>query len=457
MKIPMRTALALALLLCGASTSGCARDESTPPPASSSTTPPAPVEPTPQSEEPSMPAASPTDPAALPSEPAETASGAEADATPHQATAPAALPPASPGTAAAALHLLAPLLREALQQAGGTENAAVSSYSIANALELARAGAAGDTLSAFDRVLWGDVNRPSALPHTLMPPRDTTNELVLANRAFAASADFQLEAGYVDRIRQEFDAEVETHDFAAPDTLKAINGWFADRTRGRIPEVLDRLSADARLVLANALYFKGVWIHAFDPARTEAGPFGNAGQTAQYMQQQEFFTHGEVAGAKFVDLPFRGNDYRLRLLLPAGTPAEWIDSGDVLPQAVQAMGRPEMVAVTLPRFNLEAGGDYTRALADLGLAPALADGADFSGISAAGQLRISQVAHRATLSVDEQGAVAAAATAVTLSRSAATEPVRLVFDRPFIALLLQGTDDTALTPVMAAVVHQPGS
>jgi serpin B len=115
------------------------------------------------------------------------------------------------------------------------------------------------------------------------------------------------------------------------------------------------------------------------------------------------------------------------------------------------------VTLSLPRFRVEAAFDLIPALRQLGVNEAFSDKADFSGITMAEPLRISTVAHKAYVYVDEQGTEAAAATAVGFRALAAFRPpppVTMIVDRPFLFAIVHTT--TGL-PLFLGQVSRPRS
>jgi serpin B len=93
------------------------------------------------------------------------------------------------------------------------------------------------------------------------------------------------------------------------------------------------------------------------------------------------------------------------------------------------------VALALPKFGIETKTDLASTLAALGMPSAFDDRADFSGITTAEQLEISDVIHQANIDVDEKGTEAAATAVVMRATAMPAEPVTLRVDRPFLFAL----------------------
>jgi serpin B len=382
------------------------------------------------------------------------ASAAPATAPPAVTTGEAMPPSSDPAKSqkktSAAVHMLGALLAAA--EAKGGANAVVSSLSIAQALHLARAGARGRTRDAFDQTLWGAIDSERGVDEMPPAPRDSGVVFEIANAAFLAES-LPLVPGYSERIKDQ-GAAIERVDFAAPATLQKVNQWYSDRTRGHIPRMFSDLPADTRFVLGNALYFKGAWQDAFDPARTVEAPFRSKhADKARLMSAERVWRYAELEdGAQVIELPFRGGDYAMWVVLPKGSPSEWLAGGAAL---TRLLGEDRLsfarIALSLPRFEVSAGGDFTEIIKGLGLSQAFSPCADFTAMSPE-DLRLGLVVHRATMKVDEEGAVATAATGVTGVRSASAPATEMRVDRPFIAMVVA---TQTREPIVAAVVHKP--
>lgn len=366
---------------------------------------------------------------------------------------PAASP--TPGNAApspsAAIHMLGKLLVAA--DARPEANAVVSSLSVSQALHLARAGARGRTLDAFDQTLWGGSHEGRGIDAAPASPRDVSVTFEVANAAYLAKT-LVVKPAYLEQLKA-LGAGVEQVDFAASATLDQINDWFSKQTQGHIPKMLDQLPGEVRFVLANALYFKGAWQDAFDPAATvEAAFYSTPARKARLMNAKRVLRYGEFEGAQVVQLPFRGGDFNLWVILPPATPSAWLGDGSVLGRLLAADPlSPQPVDLALPRFEISGGGDFTDIVKSLGLAQAFTSCADFSGLSDEA-LQLGVVVHKATMKVDEEGAVATAATAVTGVRSAAVAGPTMRVDRPFVAVVVA---NATREPLVAAVVNDPGA
>ncbi len=163
-----------------------------------------------------------------------------------------------------------------------------SPYSIATALSMARAGAAGETASEMDHVLraddWASLSKGTSSLAQVLARRDGAwtvegyedagthfLSLRIANMAFA-QRDYALEQAYLDRVSRTFRSGVGLVDYIGQTDAarEAINRWVGVQTMGRIPELLapPNVTPETRLVLVNAVYFKGEWVVPFEDGNT---------------------------------------------------------------------------------------------------------------------------------------------------------------------------------------------
>jgi serine protease inhibitor len=342
------------------------------------------------------------------------------------------------------------LLAQTVKQQAAA-NTIVSPLSLALALQMTANGSAGQTEQAFRQGLGlGGIAMEKASQDLgklsrQMLARDKDQALAIANGIFLAPDAKPVEA-YVASQSKTFQARIESRDFSQPDTLKAINAWFSEQTQGLIPQMLADLSPETRVVLANALYFKGRWQVPFQAEQTVARPFRVAGTQPSDVRMMHrsgrSFMYRETDAYQAVRLPFTGGAVEMVIALPReGLEAAGWATGlnaqawaDLLDNSKYA-DRPGELA--LPRLKLSSGGDVRQQLQAIGFGNAFGDKADFSRL-ARSPVRLDQVVHRTALKWDEEGAEAAAATAVVGVRSAVIlgpQPFKMIVERPFVLVL----------------------
>lgn len=247
---------------------------------------------------------------------------------------------------------------------------------------------------------------------------------------------------YLDVLGENYGAAVRLVDFAdkTEQARAAINAWVSDQTEGKIKDLVARgaINALTRLVLTNAIYFYGAWANPFKAQRTHDGVFYllDGGQArVPLMAQTGSFAYAVGEGFQVVELPYQGWALSMVILLPdagkAGAVERTLDA-ERLDAALGMLSRRQ-VALTLPRFRFASGFGLAKVLADMGMALAFTTDADFSGMTGGRDLFISDVLHRAFVSVDEAGTEAAAATAVVMMPTMVMPEPAIEFrvDRPF--------------------------
>lgn len=340
-----------------------------------------------------------------------------------------------------------------------------SPSSVAGALRMAWYGARGQTAAELARALrlgqGADPGEAPAPPHAQAPA------------VFRAPNTAWIQSGFA--VRPEFTAQLSrlagamlaSADFAAaPDRARAeINQAIAGQTEGKITDLLqpDHVDSLTRLVLASAVYLKAAWTDPFPEDATDDAPFypdgpGRPGVAVPTMRGTAARNYLRGDGYQAVLLPYRDTSLAMAVVLPDGPLSELRPKVAAAGLAALLAGASRhQVTLALPRFRLKARFELAPALRRLGVTAAFGTEADFSGITAAGPLLISTVAHQAYIDVNEQGTEAAAATAVVMSRSAAFRAppsVTMVVDRPFLFAIL---DSATGVTVFLGQVSQPRS
>ncbi len=336
----------------------------------------------------------------------------------------------------------------------GDGNLFFSPCSISTCLSMTWAGARGSTASQMAHALHLDGN--PALVHSqfaeLQKQLNAIQEkkkvaLNIANGLWAQQDRHFLPA-YFKIARDDYGAQVHQADFrtAAEPTRLEINNWVSIMTSDRIKDLIppDAVNADTRLVLVNAIYFKGRWSEPFKKNETRPAPFKmESGQevTASFMHDTQSFGYAETNGLQLLELTYAGGDLSMVVLLPAET-GSFKKFEDSLTADKLSLWLCELhdqhVEVFLPKFKLTEQFSLNDTLAAMGMTDAFTPSADFSGMDGSRDLFISAVVHKAFVEVNEEGTEAAAATGVTAVASAVMEPVNVsIFraDHPFVFLI----------------------
>lgn len=333
-------------------------------------------------------------------------------------------------------------------------NLILSPHSISSALAMLYAGARGDTQTviaeALNFVLAEGVHPAmNRLDLRLAAAREAVDDeddlkLRIVNDLWL-QREFTLEPSYLDLLAEHYGAGARLLDFAGASELarQTINEWIADQTRDRIQNLFPEgtITPDTRLVLTNAIYFKAKWHAGFDAADTEPGIFHNASGapvSVPMMTQTEQLRSDVTDAYTAVELPYRGEELALLVVMPTGTTREDFETS-LTAQSLAAISSAldsKEVRLHLPRFEFDLGLELNDVLRGLGMSSAFTTAADFTGLRSEGGLQVQAVVHKAFILVDEEGSEAAAATGVSVGIvSLPPPPVEIRIDRPFLFFL----------------------
>jgi len=364
-------------------------------------------------------------------------------------------------------------------------NLLFSPFSIQSALSMVGVGAKGSSLlqimSLYNNVQNGNVvgsledimdlknsgltiDEMKELLKMAFPLLKTTENVTIetANSVFLAE-NFEILDSMRGDLQDYFNTSFISADFSrSKRAADQINGWVEEKTHDKIKDLIDpsSLNSMTKMVLVNALYFKGLWSSQFDAEDTEEGDFILAnGDTvkADFMTQVADFNVGHHEGHSFVALPYSGDKLVMYLFTPNPLSDGWLrPSSDKKSEETVPLSELEKILtldpkiisdklkmssldtrklkLELPRFKIEATLGLAEDLKSLGVTSIFTAGeADLSGITGRKDLYVSDAVHKAMLEVNEEGSEGAAATAViTMSRSLPLPPAQARFDRPFI-------------------------
>lgn len=276
-------------------------------------------------------------------------------------------------------------------------------------------------------------------------------DLSIANRLFVAN-NFNLLDDFESLLAKYFESEAQNLNFSNPvESAEIINSFVELKTKNKIknlidPELLDSLT---KLVLINAVYFKGNWKHKFEKCETQEENFFLKNGLIKKVQMmtsltKKFSLKINPAGlkAKTCEFPYEGDQISMTIILPNEesniNEVEAQLNTDALENILDAHDTvPVRVEVHVPKFKLEFKTELSQMLIKMGASSAFsADNSDFTRISKdARNLHISNVLHKAVIEVNEVGTEAAAATAVIMRKRCVEFPEEFKCNRPFIFLI----------------------
>jgi serpin B len=314
--------------------------------------------------------------------------------------------PPSPGAAPPPGDFDISLYRALAAEAG---NQFVSPYSVSSAFALVYPGARGETQREIAAVLaFADSARTqSAQTRALSEALNAQpggSEFTVANAAWVERT-MLLDAAYAHAVREDLNGTIEAVDFiAAPQrAMSRINDWAEEQTNGRITDLLTSPDPNRRLVLTNAVYFKGKWRDPFTAESTRDGEFTMAsgdGVPARLMRQVTQARYFDTSTFQAAEFEYDDGAFALAVFLPreaSGLAAfENTLSGEQLGGWLEQLGGAGRVRldVTLPKVEVRSSYDLAGTLQGMGMRQSFTDRADFSGITQQEALAISAVIHK---------------------------------------------------------------
>lgn len=330
------------------------------------------------------------------------------------------------------------------------ENIFMSPFSVSAVLAITYTGARGETERQMAKTL-----HFALPPQRLLPAfaqlqddlqRSNSYELAIANRLWGQKG-YPFLKDFLNLVDANYPRSFGDVDFRGnpQGSRKTINRWVDENTNGKIKDLLrpSDIGVLSRLVLTNAIYFKGSWVSPFDPDYTVEKPFwlvdGNIVAT-RLMSQTGQFKYLDAETHELLELPYAGDRLSMVVLSPRrGIKLELVEqilTAENLHTWRSAM-KETVVSIFLPQFETLTRFGLNDSLVALGMKNAFADPADFSGIAGKNDLYISKVIHEAFVKVNEEGTEATASTAAA---TAVRGPKRreLIFraDHPFVFVIL---------------------
>lgn len=283
---------------------------------------------------------------------------------------------------------------------------------------------------------------------------DQITELRTANSIWGCQGT-SFSAPFLDILAREYGAGLRLMDFRSqPEkSRQIINQWVEEQTADKITDLLPPLSItpETRMVLTNAVYFKGAWAASFSRPKSYQ-PFHLSNSETVYVPvmlrtASSGFAKGD--GWKAVDIAYKDGKFSMIIILPEDPSEGLSDIEKKLSSewyhSLQTRLKTEQVSLTMPVFEFTYEIGASELLADMGMPAAFSSQADFSGMTTEAALAISEVQHKAFIRVDEKGTEAAAATGVIMVETSIPEPtVTIIVNRPFLFFIRETETGTML-------------
>lgn len=339
-----------------------------------------------------------------------------------------------------------------LSNAEERKNSFYSPYSISAALAMTYEGAKGKTADEMKAVFHfpeNNILRPNfASIYNNLNKESNSYQLKTGNALWVQKGYPFLEE-YTSRVEKYYGGKTASLDFdkETEKSRQTINGFIEEQTNNKIKNLIQPgiLNSMTKLVLTNAIYFKGTWEWEFRKADTREQDFkitpDNLVKTPMmYMRPNEAsLSYMYTKDLQILELPYKGKEISMLILLPA----EGLDklesslTAEKLNEYKKQMIETKLDAIYLPKFEFNAKYAMEDTLSAMGMQTAFSNEADFSGMDGSRNLSINKVIHQAYIKVDEEGTEAAAATAVIMKDTSSMPRLENTFraDHPFIFII----------------------
>ncbi|XP_034477581.1 antichymotrypsin-2-like isoform X2 [Drosophila innubila] len=329
------------------------------------------------------------------------------------------------------------------------QNVVFSPFSIQSCAAMARLGASGETAAQLDRglgLISSDAAQIASSFHEVIAAYENSTILRIANKIYVMKG-YELRDEFSSLLTKQFLSAAEHVDFAKNvEAARLINSWVEQRTNNLVKDLVpaSALDSDSRLVLVNAIHFKGNWVHPFPEHSTHNERFHLNeidGIDVPMMNLKERLRYADLPSldASALELPYENSDLSMLILLPK--------SKTGLPQLEEKLRNTPLAEITehlhktqvlvkLPKFKSEFEVELTDAFKQLGMTHLFSNQADFSKmLKSPEDLKVSKIIHKAFIDVNEKGTEAAAATAMVMCNALTPrfqpDPITFYAKHPF--------------------------
>jgi len=339
-------------------------------------------------------------------------------------------------------------------------NLMLSPLSASVALTMALNGSDGNTYTELKRVLGypenmtiGEINETYKSLVDQLLSADKKVNLAIANALFYRDG-FNIKQPYLNTMANSFNAKVEGLDFDAPSAITTINKWASDNTNGKIPSVIDEISAQMVMFLMNAVYFKGDWSYQFDKSKTEKLPFRlDDGTTImpETMTGKVGSIMHRALNYSVIEMPYGRKNFSMVAIVPDGTLADLYKDFDAsdwreITNSLDSYDTWGEVNVVMPKFKFSFEKQLNRPLREMGMKDAFTPFvANFTPITDQ-SIYIDFVKQNSFIDVNEEGTEAAAVTTIgfEITSVGPSKPPTFVIDKPFVFAIRERTTNTLL-------------
>ena len=324
-----------------------------------------------------------------------------------------------------------------------------SPLGISMAFSLAYEGAEGETARQMQQVFdfEKDDKKRGEMVAELLERLDGKDlyKLQVAN-ALWVKDDYKIKQAYLDTATTYYNSTVDNVDFVTDDGVNKINRWVKQKTEDKIQDILSPGSTDdlTRMVITNAVYFKGKWALQFNQQKTTEELFwidkDKSVEVMMMKQPADMFYYAETNDLQALEMYYVGHDISMLVLLPKDRDGinsleKSLDMQKL--DSINSMMDRQPLTVHIPKFEFETEYGLVGLMKNLGIHDAFdKDNANFEGITDE-QVYLKQAKHKAFVSVDEEGTEAAAVTALVVSAQSGppTPEHEFIADHPFVFVI----------------------
>lgn len=334
-----------------------------------------------------------------------------------------------------------------------TGNVFFSPFSIYTAFGIVYAGARGSTAEEMKNVLKINLNDNDfhrnfkEVQEYLNSLQKKSNlQLSLAN-ALWAHIGYPFLKSYINFVKNNYSAEVTNLDFIRKkkESIKTINKWVELKTNNKIRNLIESIQDSVKLIVTNAVYFKGEWFEEFKTRNTKERPFflesGDSITVPTMWGVKKKISYYENDIMQLIELPYKGNSIGMIAILPKKPNKLEIVEKEITLKIISNWldsTKTRDVITTLPKFKMVRKYNLEKTLKGMGMKlPFAFSAADFSGMDGTRNLKIDKVIHKSFVDVNEKGTEAAAATDIHMKRplSMSRRAEHFFADHPFIFII----------------------
>ena len=351
------------------------------------------------------------------------------------------------------------------------KNPVYSPVSAYIALSMVGYGADNNTYAEFEEIFGSDMANVSSSIMKAYHNEGKIFKLLLANSAWIDD-DFSVNKKWIENVEEGFNSDIFNTNLSGEKTMKKMNSWIEDNTKGMIQRMLETpLGDDSKLALFNTVYFKSRWETPFEVTATHKKKF--------YLEDGKGEIEVDTLNASYENFDYIKNDFADGIILNYNTEDSGLNLAyvaikptnessirdvcskltiEVIDKMIENR-KTELVNLSLPKYSITCDQVLNEILKKQGLSDAFdSEKADFSKLGSTSndkKIYIDLVRQKSKIIVDEEGTEAAAVTEVIMTEGCALieeKPIDVRFDRPFLYMIM---DMDKNIPLFIGILDEP--